>query len=277
MQRRQFLATVGVGIATSAAGCASNGGSSTSAPFEHPGTLETRMVANGEFPADENPADGYSPAVSDPPDAPDFDPSTFDTVSANGESIRLVPIDIAIAWHKRGEARFVDSRGLGQYERSHVYGSVLSTAQRNSDGGPIPDWGRDGRVVTYCGCPHHLSSLRAAGLQKAGFSDVYAIDEGFGAWHDRDYPMAGKTFASSTDSSISEWTIEGAVDSQYAGEYAWASADSQYEAAPIGSDGRFALHLKFANVDSETQIQVSTPAFTVTRPLGELVAEVVDG
>ena len=282
MQRRQFLTTVGVGLASSVAGCSSTGKSpgsesSTTAPFEHPGTLETRMVANGEYPADDNPADGYPPEFSDPPESPDFDPSTVDTVSANDETIRLVPIDVAIAWHQRREARFVDARGLGQYERSHVYGSVLSTAQQESDGGPISDWDRDDRVVTYCGCPHHLSSLRAAGLQKAGFSAVYAIDEGFGVWDDRGYPMAGTAFADASESSISEWTIEGAVDGQYAGEYAWASTDRQYEAAPIGSDGRFTLHLTFADVDSETQIQLSTPAFTLARPLGELARGVVDG
>lgn len=282
MQRRQFLAAVGVGVTSSAAGCASNGGQSggtpaMNAPFEHAGTVEARMVANGDYPADDDPADGYPPTFPDPPESPTADPATFETITTNDETIRLAPIDVVEAWYKRGEARFVDARGLHQYEHAHIYGSVLSPAQKQSDGGAIPDWPREDRVVTYCGCPHHLSSLRAAGLQKAGYSAVYAIDEGFGVWSDRSYPMAGSTFASETESSISEWTIEGTVDGQHAGEYAWASADRQYEAAPIGGDGRFSLHLKFANVSSQTQVQVSTPTFSVTKPLGELVDGVVDG
>jgi rhodanese-related sulfurtransferase len=235
------------------------------------------MAANGDYPADEDPADGYPPVFSDPPESPNADPSTFETITTNGETIRLVPIDVAVAWYERGEARFADARGLYQYEYSHVYGSVLSPAQKKSDGGAIPDWPREDRVVTYCGCPHHLSSLRAAGLQKAGYEEVYAIDEGFGVWSERGYPMAGNTFATGTESSISEWTIEGTVDSQYAGEYAWASADRQYEAAPIDADGGFSLHLKFADVSSETDVQVSTPAFSVTKPLGELASGVVEG
>lgn len=290
MQRRKFLAAVGLGVASSVAGCASDGADSAAgsagtesgtpamnAPFEHAGTVEARMVANGDYPADDNPANGYPPEFSDPPKSPEADPSSFETITTNEETIRLVPIDVAEAWYRRGEARFVDARGLYQYKHSHIYGSVLSPAQKQSDGGAIPDWGRDERVVTYCGCPHHLSSLRAAGLQKAGYSEVYAIDEGFGVWSDRSYPMAGSAFATDSESSISEWTIEGAVDSQFAGEYAWASADRQYEAVPIDADGGFTLHLKFADVNQETPVQVSTPAFTTTRPLGELATGVLDG
>lgn len=34
------------------------------APFEHAGTVEPRMVVNGDYPADDDPADGYPPAFS---------------------------------------------------------------------------------------------------------------------------------------------------------------------------------------------------------------------
>ena len=310
MKRRVFLSTVGLGTVSGLAGCSSSpesqeesdgspgtdadGPTSTAtdandspdgtedvplgpAPFEHPGTLDTTFVANGDYPTDETPADGFPPAFPDPPSRPDVDESAFATKGVNGESVTLVPIDVAVAWYRRAEARVVDARGLRQYERSHVYGSVLSTAQQESDGGGIEGWGTEDRILTYCGCPHHLSSLRAAGLQKAGYEHVYAIDEGFGEWSDRGYPMAGTAFGTETQGSVSEWTIEGAVDDHYAGEYAWAQADRQYEAAPIGSDGGFTLHLKFADVTSDTAVQVSTPAFTVTRPLGELASGVVEG
>ena len=285
MNRRTFLATVGVGLAGGVAGCAGGGGTPTeenpdgasgggTAPLNHPGTLSTTFAANGDYPTDENPADGYPPAFADRPSSPDADPDSFETLSVNGETVRLAPIDDVQRWYRRGEARVVDARGLEQYERAHVYGGVSSPAQRNSAGGAIDGWPREDRVITYCGCPHHLSSIRAAGLQKAGFTEVYALDEGFlgrpDSWSDQRYPMAGTRFAGGNQARVQQWTISGAVDSRYAGEYVWATAGRQYEAAPVRSDGSYELHLKFADVSAETPVRVRTPTDSVERPLGRV-------
>jgi rhodanese-related sulfurtransferase len=260
------------------AGCGGDG--STNAPFEHAGTIEASIATNGEFPPDEDPADGLPPEFSNPPADPGVDPSTFETLEVNGETIPLVPVDVAAAWYARREARVADARGLPQYTSAHIYGAVLSTAQEGSTGGGIPDWPTDERIVTYCGCPHHLSSIRAAGLRKAGYADVFAIDEGFvgqpDAWAAKGYPMAGTEFRTDEQSALSEWQVTGAVDARFAGEYVWAAADRQYEAGPIAADGSFALTLRFADVTEATPIEVRTPAATVTRSLGELAAEPLD-
>lgn len=285
MRRREILAATAMGVVNSIAGCSTlsnspdgkSDSSSGSAPFKHPGTLDETFATNGEYPSDDNPADGMPPAFPNPPAKPDVDESSFQTKDVNGESVKLAPIDVVEKWYRRAEARFVDARGLTQYKRSHIYGSVLSTAQQESKGGGINGWPKDARVVTYCRCPHHLSSLRAAGLQKAGFSQVYAIDEGFGEWSERGYPMGGTEFKSGSQSDISEWVIKGDLDARHTGEYAWAAVDRQYEAAPIQEEGTFTLTLKFSDVTSETPVQVSTPAFTITRPLGELVSGVLEG
>lgn len=285
MRRRDVLAGAALGLA-GLAGCVGGDGrtgrtptpterSEPQAPFEHPGTLDDTFVTNGDYPTDEDPADGRPPSFSDPPDAPDVDASSLETIDVNGESVRLAPIDVVVAWYRRGEARFVDARGLDQYRHAHVYGSVLSTAQRNSAGGGIDGWPTDARIVTYCGCPHHLSSIRAAGLQKAGYGDVYALDDGFGEWWGREYPMAGTAFGAEGNPDVAEWTVEGAADPSYAGQYAWASAGRQYEAAPIRDDGRFTLTLAFTDVDAETPVRVTTPAYAVTRPLGDLASGVL--
>lgn len=284
MNRREYLATAGAASTALLAGCTfvdggdtsvDDGTSSGNAPFEHPGTLEETFVANGDYPDDTDPADGYPPEFPDPPASPDVDPDALETISVNGETVRLLPIDAARAWFLRSEARFVDARGLRQYTRSHLYGSALSPAQQDSVGGGIDGWDTDARIVAYCGCPHHLSSVRAAGLQKAGYEDVSVIDEGFLEWSDRGYPMAGTAFGDDDSAELSEWRIDGEVDPEHAGEYAWASVDRQYEAAPIGDDGSFSIHLRFAGVDAETPVRVSTPAFTRTRPLGELAGGTV--
>lgn len=292
MNRRTLLATIGVGLAGGFAGCGGGTGTSPAddtpvgpagggtvspsggAPFEHPGTLSTTFATNGDYPTDENPADGLPPEFADQPPSPDADPDSFETLSVNDETVRLAPIDVVEQWYRRGEARFVDARGLEQYKESHVYGAVSSPAQRNSEGGGIDGWPSSDRVVTYCRCPHHLSSIRAAGLQKAGFETVFAIDEGFGAWMRRGYPMAGVRFAGDEQASVREWTISGSVDSKYAGEYVWATAGRQYEAAPVQSDGSYRLHLKFTDVSAETPVQVKTPTDTFERPLGEVGSRV---
>lgn len=272
---------MGAGLLGGLAGCTNGSGPPGStpspelprAPVEHPGTLDATMTTNGDYPEDENPADGYPPAFPDPPPAPDADTSTFETIAVNGESVALAPIDVAIDWYRRGEARFVDARGLEQYVTAHVYGAVLSTAQRESTGGPVPGWDRGPRVVTYCGCPHHLSSVRAAGLRKAGFDRVYALDEGFRAWaEDRGYPMEGTAWVGDTPTPRADVTIRGRVDPAHVGEYVWVVGEGRYEATRIDRRGRFAIHVRFPGATDETRVAVRTPTYTVEGRLGELAA-----
>jgi rhodanese-related sulfurtransferase len=274
MNRRAFLAAGTTGSLAALAGCASLFGSSSSSSVDHPGTLDASFHANKPLPEDEDPGDGYPPEREDPPEERSIDTSGFGTTTTNSEQVALAPIEVTRYWHQRSEARFVDARSLEQYGQAHVYGAVSSPAQRGSEGGGIDGWAKDDRIVCYCGCPHHLSSIRAAGLQKAGYTDVYVIDEGFGPWLNNEYAMRGTNF-----SAPQEAVVEGEVDPAYAGEYAWATheASGQQEAAPIGDDGRFALHLKFYDVTDDAPIRVQTPAFDVTEPLGDLTGTVLTG
>jgi rhodanese-related sulfurtransferase len=253
MRRRAFLAAGVAGSLTALSGCLGVFGSSSA-------------NTNMSLPADEDSDDGRPPAYGDPGER-SVDPSSFPTTTTNGETIRLAPIDVTHYWHKRAAARFVDARGGDQYESAHIYGAVNSPAQRGSTGGGIDGWPTDDTVVCYCGCPHHLSSIRAAALQKAGFSDVFVINEGFGPWYDNGYAMRGTNFDAQQQAAI-----VGQVSAQYAGEYAWAETveGAKQEAAPIGDDGSFEIHLRFADMTDATEIRVTTPAFDVTRPLGEL-------
>jgi rhodanese-related sulfurtransferase len=295
VKRRRALSLLGAGILGGLAGCTGGDGPGTDpgatptgsgestttvepnpAPFEHPGTLETTFAANGDYPADQDPADGYPPTFEEAPPAPEADPPSFETVEVNGETVRLAPIDVVHAWYRRGEARFADARGIGQYEQAHVYGAVFSSAQRDSAGGGIDAWPTGDRIVTYCGCPHHLSSIRAAGLQKAGHSDVFALDDGFvgqeASWFEQSYPMAGTYWLDEAATERADVTLQGEVDPAYAGEYAWALADRQSEAAPIDESGRFAIHVGFAGVTGRTPVTVRTPEYVVEGTLAELSA-----
>lgn len=293
VRRRRTLRLIGAGLVGGLAGC--TGGDTdlagtpppttqpetptttpepSSAPFEHHGTLETSFETNGNYPADDTPGDGYPPSFPDQPAPPDADPSTFDTTAVSGETVRLAPIDVVIDWYRRGAARFVDARGLEQYETAHVYGAVVSGAQRGASGGGIDPWDPVDRVVTYCACPHHLSSIRAAGLQKAGFEDVYALDEGFAgrenSWASREYPMAGTHWLEDSSTQQTDVTLTGLTDIAYAGEYAWAAVEGRKEAAPIDTNGEFAIHVSFAGVTADSAATVRTPGYTVEGSLGDL-------
>jgi len=269
MKRRAYLAASGTGALAALTGCLGTG--SGSSDVSHVGNIDAEFAANADLPTDDDPSDGYPPEYGDP-ESRSVDESQFRALQVNGETVTLVPVDVSHYWHQQSAARFVDARGTGQYKSSHIYGAVNSPAVQNSQGGGISGWNKDDRVVCYCGCPHHLSSVRAAGLQKSGFSNVYVIDEGFFEWRDLGYPLMGTTFESSAAR-----VIDGEVAASYAGEYAWATQpdSGQQEAAPIGDDGSFEIHLRFADLTDDTPIRVETPEFEVTRPLGDLTGGVL--
>ncbi|WP_135822616.1 rhodanese-like domain-containing protein [Halostella litorea] len=276
MKRRTYLA--GVAAAGALAGCLGNGGGDGSdGATDGDGSstdLETTASAeyetNGEFPPDGDSADGYPPEFDEVPDQREIDTSAFETVTQDGVEVPLAPADAVHYWYRRGEARIADARGREQYDTSHVFGAVLSPAGRGgSDGDPVVEWPQDDRIVCYCGCPHHLSSIRAASLIDAGYENVYVIDEGFWEWHAQDYPMAG------TDLSVSPYghVVRGRADPGFAGETAWARHEpsGQREATTIGDDGGYSMTLRFVDVDRDSPIRVETPGYEVEAPLGRLV------
>lgn len=261
MKRRTFLTASAVSL-SAVAGCLGDGGGGGGEPSATP---------------EDGNVDGYPPEFEDQPDERNIDTSSFGTVEENGVQVPLAPVDVAHYWHKRGEARFADARSESQYEASHIYGAVLSPASegnRSSDD-PVGDWPKDDKIVCYCGCPHHLSSIRASQLIQNGFENVYVIDEGFWEWHDRDYPMRGADISSNPES----WVIDGEVAGAFGGENAWARhrPSGQVESTDIADGGSYELHLKFHEVGPDSTVEVETPAYTVEGKLADLASGTVQG
>lgn len=222
--------------------------------------------------------DGYPPADAVPdeqPAPPDLDPAALQTVDVDGTAVPLVPIDDAYAWYKRAEARFVDARGEGQYERGHVAGAAHSPAPDGRGDDPVGAWPTGDRIVTYCGCPHHLSTMRGAALIADGYESVFAIDEGFIPWVERGYPVRGDA----VDSDVQSYDIVGRTDPADAGAMAWAvhAPSDQQEATPIAADGSFGLTLHFGALPAAAPITVRTPSYEVTRSLARATAGPVTG
>ena len=281
MKRRTFLAT-GAASLTATAGClgiggngssdgngnaASGGGGGTTTPW--PG-YEENTPTDGD-------TDGYPPEFDETPEKRSIDTSSFETKEEGGVQVPLAPIDAVHYWYKRGEARLADARGARSYRAAHVLGAVLSPAPERyrAPNDPVSDWPKEDRIVCYCGCPHHLSSIRASQLINAGYENVYVIDEGFGEWQGRAYPMAGND----VDNAPKKWVLSGRTDAAYAGQNAWARhPDSgQMESTDIADDGSYELHLKFYEVGPDSRVNVETPDYTVEGTLSELTASQITG
>lgn len=294
MQRRQLLGLAGGLAANGLAGCVGSGpddggesdptATATPQPTFEPVTGGPR---NGDdLPSDDDPLDGFPPAFDSSPPERHVDPDRFGTMTVNPESfavndpngvvVPLVSIDIAYYWYWSRAARFVDARARGGFENSHIFGAVSSPAPAGGEGeDPVADWPRDAAVVCYCGCPHHLSGMRAASLLNQGYDRVYVIDEGFWEWQDRAYPLAGDDVENRPALRV----IEGMVDPSHAGATVWAfhRPTEQVEAGPIGPDGRYRLGLRFADVSADSVVTLETPEYTVAATLRELTADIVTG
>ncbi|MCT9094836.1 rhodanese-like domain-containing protein [Haloarchaeobius sp. HME9146] len=200
-------------------------------------------------------------------------PEGYETIAVEGEQIALVPVDETHQWHQNEEATFVDARGSSAYNQGHITNAMSSPVQTPIEAEPIEGVSKDTRIVSYCGCPHHLSSLRAAELQKAGYTNVYVIDEGFYEWVERGYPVTGS-------SARKEFEIRGQTDSSYAGEMVmlWLQADGEtqpLEAAPIQEDGSYAITVHFSGVTADSVVSLEAPDYQLETTLGALTEQVV--
>jgi rhodanese-related sulfurtransferase len=282
MKRRRFLTALG--ITGALAGCLNSGGDNStppntatdaSTPVPSGGTPDTstrpqQPRESNALPPDDDPDDGYAPAdlFGAAPPEPSVDPDSFETLDRDGTPVPLVPIDVATKWYARRSARFADARSQRAYDAAHVYGAVLSTVQTDLSSDPAGDWPETDRIVTYCGCPHHLSSMRAETLIDAGYEEVYALDEGFNEWRRQSYPMQGDQISVQPAAR----TIQGESATADAGRDAWAwhHPSGQREATRIARDGSYELTLHFLDVTDDSTITVETPSYTVAAPLEEL-------
>ena len=84
-----------------------------------------------------------------------------------------------------------DVRSVEAYQKSHIetstslpYGKFTEQDVAKSTGGDLSRL-----LVTYCGCPRHLSGLVAQQLRDMGYTDVNVLYEGYWYWVDSGYPV----------------------------------------------------------------------------------------
>jgi rhodanese-related sulfurtransferase len=278
MHRRTFLAATATGLA-GAAGCL---GSTRSAPEDRTTRTPTGTPVDidgpmdgDDLPEDDDPTDGYPPEFDRVPDERAIDTDAYEQMDSG---VVLAPIEDAYYWYARREARFVDARSQSAYEKSHLFGAVSSPVGNVGNGDfedPVEAFPTEDRIVAYCGCPHHLSSMRAEKLMANGYENVYVIDEGFWEWHDREYPLAGDA----VDREPAALALRGRTDPASAGETAWARhrPTGQMEATDVRADGTYEMTLRFHGVSARSHVEVETPDYRVEAPLSELTSGVITG
>ena len=252
MRRRAFLAT---GLAAVTAGCVSGGDD------------ELGVSTLGAIPDASTTEAGLAPdRVDESPDDVDLD--SMERFTQHDVEIPLVPIEVAYDWYRTGSARFVDARSEAAFEAERVTGAVVSPARDGLEENDLTEtWDPTERSVTYCGCPHSLSTSRAAGMVMEGHEAVFAIDEGFNPWIEQ-YP----TSTGDADSQRSApMTVVGQVDAAYAGEEVWVRHDATDQRYPgqVGADGSFEVTFAFYDVETDDQLTVDTPEWTRTGTVAE--------
>lgn len=250
MRRRQFLAASAAAGVVSIAGCSG----------------DSESVSDGN---------GYGPKPDTVPEKRSINTDSYKTQTVKGVEVPLAPIKDVFYWYQRQEARMADARGADQYKKSHITGAALSTAPDGVKNDPVSEWSTDERIVTYCACPHHLSGLRAASLLKNGYKEVYALDEGFMAWLNRNYPVSGSQVSADRKS----YTIKGQSNPAYAGKMVWLEdlSAKRYEAAPIAEDGTYTLTLHFLGLTDDSMLKIEAPNYTIRGTLAEFTGNVVTG
>lgn len=201
------------------------------------------------------------------------DVDSYDTTRVAGYEVPLAPIeDVYGSYQNDDDLLVLDARSPIAYSQAHIEGAELSPANAPDFDHPTTDVSKDRRIVTYCTCPHHLSTARAAELYDEGFTSVYAIDEGFGPWVENGYPVAGAGSAKPVS-----YAIEGETDPADAGEQVWLREPEtrQQYVARIAADGSWAMHFEFLAVDDDTTAILELPDRTVERTLGELSSHTV--
>jgi len=84
----------------------------------------------------------------------------------------------------------LDARVTSEWMNSHIPGAYPTPFYDALPPDLLKALPRTGiPIVLYCGCPHTASDEVAALLNKAGFTNVFVIEEGVLVWAKRGYPM----------------------------------------------------------------------------------------
>ena len=101
---------------------------------------------------------------------------------------------------------------------------------------------KQSRIVAYCGCPRHLSTLSAEALGKMGYENVSVLYEGYWHWKDNGFPIVDNEAAATITTLRFEGRLTRAGQSADDSDiFLRHQRTGQLEATRTASDGGFAV------------------------------------
>jgi len=142
------------------------------------------LLRSWAIPVEDTKVPPFNPDLTDHLINPGGTPADF---SADLTSGLFVGVDRVYQSVAAGEELIVlDARPGSDYLAGHISGSISVPFYRMDEAiGLLP---QDRWIITYCGCPHTLSSEAATSLQAAGFTQVAVLDEGYYTWLGNGHP-----------------------------------------------------------------------------------------
>jgi len=171
-------------------------------------------------------------------------------ITPNSEDPEYILVEELSSRITDGSAPFVfDVRAKASYAESHIL-AAYSTPYGQTDQAEldqIEGLKTSSEIVTYCGCPRHLSTLMARHLEDLGFDNVKVLYEGYWHWKDNNYPIVEGVVATRTSLRF-EGDIIGDVDSTKESDvFIRNNRNGQLEAARTDVNGNFATQFEVLN------------------------------
>ena len=100
-----------------------------------------------------------------------------------------------------------DVRSKTSFDKSHITNAFSMPYGKTDDQklAAVNGLAKDSSIVTYCGCPRHLSTLAAKDLTDRGYTNVSVLYEGYWHWKDNGYPV---TEAQTTADNITHFRFD---------------------------------------------------------------------
>ena len=180
------------------------------------------------------------------------------------EPVYISAVDLGAMFDKNNVPFIFDVRSEHSFGKNHILNAYSMPHGKNDDArlAGIEGLGKDNLIVTYCGCPRHLSTLAAGDLTKRGYSDVRVLYEGYWHWKDNGYPVVDNE---SIATEISTLQFAGTLkreDTPISGETVFLRhrPTGQLEAVESAADGSFAVEFHLYDLSPADDFDVMVSA-----------------
>jgi rhodanese-related sulfurtransferase len=175
-----------------------------------------------------------------------------------------------------------DVRNKLSYEEGHIKNAKLLSLPITED--MVKDISKSAEIITYCGCPHHLSSIGAEQLENLGYKNVRVLEEGYWYWKDKKYPIeVSKEYQSKvTHLKISGKVLKESKPLSNIDLYIKHDKTGQLEAARTKKDGSYTIDFHIYNYSKNDSFSIyldnlSNPnkVFSVDKEINENIDVIV--